>query len=340
MNHIVTSRARTMRRINAFIVLFLICSATAFAQEKRRVAVMDFNYAAVSSSVAAMFGTNQDVGKGIVDLLIDRLVNDGTYRVMERQAMSKLITEQNFSNSNRADPASAAKIGKLLGVDTIIVGDITQFGRDDKNTNAGGAGGVLGHYGLGGVGVHKSKAIVLLSPRAGRRQHRRDPRLRHWQQRVLALRHGPSQAAAPPVRLVRRRRTCLDMGSSNFAQDHHRRSCKSLCLSASPPGSKPAPLSFQSPQPPLPLLSLDSSPTPPETTSSSTLARRQAMHVGDKLTVTRVTRVIKDPTTGKPLRSHRNHARSTHHHQRRCKLRRRNLHRHGTPKVGDTAKTP
>ena len=65
-------------------------------------------------------------------------MNDGTYSVIERKALDKLITEQNFSNSDRADPNSAAKIGKLLGLNAIIVGSITQFGRDDKNTSVGG----------------------------------------------------------------------------------------------------------------------------------------------------------------------------------------------------------
>ena len=58
-------------------------------------------------------------------MLVDRLVNDGTYSVIERKALDKLIAEQNFSNSDRADPSSAAKIGKLLGVNAIIIGSIT-----------------------------------------------------------------------------------------------------------------------------------------------------------------------------------------------------------------------
>src|SRR5580658_3734190 len=85
------------------------------AQDKKRVAVLDFNYATVMNSVQAVFGTNQDIGKGITDLLINKLVNDGAYRVIDRQAMAKILAEQNFSNSNRADPNSAAQIGKLLG---------------------------------------------------------------------------------------------------------------------------------------------------------------------------------------------------------------------------------
>src|SRR5215831_1345526 len=101
---------------------------------KKRVAIFDFDYATVQSASAAAFGTNVDVGKGISDLLVRHLVQDGTYSVIERKAMDKILAEQNFSNSDRADANSAAKIGRLLGVDAIIIGSITQFGRDDKNT--------------------------------------------------------------------------------------------------------------------------------------------------------------------------------------------------------------
>ena len=90
---------------------------TAGAQSARRprIAVMDFDYATVQTSTCAMFGTNVDVGKGITDLLVTDLVKDGTYSVIERKALDKIMTEQNFSNSNRADPTSAARIGKLAG---------------------------------------------------------------------------------------------------------------------------------------------------------------------------------------------------------------------------------
>jgi curli biogenesis system outer membrane secretion channel CsgG len=132
---------------------------------KKRIAVLDFDYATVQTGTSALFGTNVDVGKGITDLLITNLVKDGTYSVIERQAINKILAEQNFSNSDRANPASAAKIGKLLGVDAIIVGAITQFGNDDSHTNVGGGGGNWGGFGLGKVGVHKSKAIVAINAR-------------------------------------------------------------------------------------------------------------------------------------------------------------------------------
>ena len=132
---------------------------------KKRVAVFDFDYATVQNWSSAAFGTNVDVGKGIADLTVKYLVQDGTYSVIERKAMDKILTEQNFSNSDRANPASAAKLGKLLGVDAIIVGSVTQFGNDTKNTNIGGGGGNWGGYGVGGFGHKKTKAIVAVDAR-------------------------------------------------------------------------------------------------------------------------------------------------------------------------------
>jgi curli biogenesis system outer membrane secretion channel CsgG len=132
---------------------------------KKRVAILDFDYATVHSNVAALFGSDIDVGKGITDLLVKYLVKDGTYSVIERKALDKIMAEQNFSNSDRANPTSAAKLGKLLGVDAIITGSITQFGGETKNTNIGGVGGGLGKIGLGGFGQKKTKAIVAIDAR-------------------------------------------------------------------------------------------------------------------------------------------------------------------------------
>src|SRR6266403_1362017 len=128
---------------------------------KRRVAVMSFDYGTVMSAVQSIFGTNQDVGRGISDLLVMKLVNDGKYSVIERAALDKVLGEQNFSNSNRADSSTAAKIGKVLGVDMIIIGSITQFGRDDKKTTVGGGGFGLGKFGLGGVQSRNAKAGAM-----------------------------------------------------------------------------------------------------------------------------------------------------------------------------------
>lgn len=155
------------RLIPPCLILIAFGAGAEAQQPKKRVAVMNFDYATVSTYVQQIFGTNQDIGKGIADLLVDKLVNDGQYSVIERKALDKVLAEQNFSNSDRADPNSAAKIARILGVQAIIIGSITQFGRDDKSTAIGGGavGHVTGRFGIGGVKKSEANAVVQITAR-------------------------------------------------------------------------------------------------------------------------------------------------------------------------------
>lgn len=160
-------------KLSALVVALSMVASLAFptsclAGAKRRIAVMPFKYGSVSAEVGAA-----DVGTGIVSLLVTRLVNDGTYSVCEREMIDAILKEQNLSNSDRADSATAAKIGKLLGVDAIICGTVTQFGFETSNTNVGApismASGYIPFVGglgmLGGMSVHKQKAKVGIDAR-------------------------------------------------------------------------------------------------------------------------------------------------------------------------------
>jgi curli biogenesis system outer membrane secretion channel CsgG len=149
-----------MRKVLGILFVTLTVTSGAWAQDKKRVAVLDFDYGTVRSAVQAYFGTDQDVGRGISLLLEQKLVQDGKYRVIDRNALDKVLKEQNFSNSDRADASTAAKIGRILGLNAIITGTITQFGRDDSHVGVGGGGYGLGKFGLGGVGKSESKAVV------------------------------------------------------------------------------------------------------------------------------------------------------------------------------------
>ncbi len=207
-----------MRKILGISLLMLAVTSGAWAQTKKRVAVMDFDYATVQTYVNQIFGSDQDVGKGISDLMVTKLVNDGVYSVIERKAIDKILAEQNFSNSDRANPETAAKIGRVLGLDAIIIGSITQFGRDDQNKNiGGGAGGWLaGKYGhgLGNVGTHKAKAVVVVSARM----------VDTSTAEILAAANGKGESTRSSTSLLGEGNSATagagghyDMGSSNFA---------------------------------------------------------------------------------------------------------------------------
>jgi hypothetical protein len=52
-----------MKRSTIFILATLLLAGTAAAQQKQRVAVMNFDYATVQTYVSSIFGANQDIGK-------------------------------------------------------------------------------------------------------------------------------------------------------------------------------------------------------------------------------------------------------------------------------------
>jgi curli biogenesis system outer membrane secretion channel CsgG len=282
-------------------VLFLTLVAAAPAQQKKRVAVMNFDYATVQSSVAALFGTNQDVGKGIADILVDKLVNDGAYSVIERKQLDKILAEQNFSNSDRADPASAAKIARILGVDAIIVGSITQFGRDDKSTGVGGgaASSALGRFGIGGVKTSKSTAVCTITARmintstaeilASVQGHGEETR---GGTGIVGASGGPGGWGAGG----------LDMKSSNFAATILGAAVdKATTEVAHGLDQKAASL----PTAPTVVVPVDGvvADVSPDGTLIINVGSKGGVKIGDTLAINRKVREVRDPTSGKVIRS-------------------------------------
>ncbi len=130
-------------------------AGSAQAQSKRpQVAIMDFDYGTIDH-----WWGQYDIGKGMADQVVDALVNDGSFRVIERKKLDTVLAEQDFAQSDRADPSAAklAKIGKVLGVKYIIAGSITKFSTEQRG------GGVRVH-GIG-IGGSKGKSEVNLTAR-------------------------------------------------------------------------------------------------------------------------------------------------------------------------------
>ena len=269
-------------------------TAPAPTGRKKRVAIFDFDYATVQTASAAAFGTNVDVGKGISDLLVRHLVQDGTYSVIERKAMDKILAEQNFSNSDRADANSAAKIGKLLGVDAIIVGSITQFGYDNKDTKVGGGGGGWGGFGVGGFSHKKSKAVVVV-----------DARLVNIDTaEIMGVADGKGESSRESTSLLGGGSNwhgfgggAVDFGSSDFQQTILGEAVNAAVtqmsegLVADAPKLVARTISVEGV-----VASVDGGQI------VLNVGSKAGLKVGDQLTVKRVTKEIKDPTTGKTLR--------------------------------------
>jgi curli biogenesis system outer membrane secretion channel CsgG len=285
-----------MRRTVLTLILAAAVVSTGLAQQKKRVAVMNFDYATVKSYSAAIFGTDEDIGKGIADLVVEKLVQGGQYSVIERKALDKIIAEQNFSNSDRADSNTAAKIARILGVDAIITGSITQFGRDDKKIGVGGGAANLaaGHFGLGKVRSDEAKAVVAISARM----------INTDTAEIIAAVKGLGESSRKGTSLFgagggnTRAGGGVDMTSSNFAQtiigEAVDKATTDLCAQLNEQAGK------------MPARVVVISGLVADATGGTlvlNVGSRAGVKVGDRLEVRRKIRDVKDPATGKVLRS-------------------------------------
>ena len=160
-------RAGCLRRALTCAVLLAAAGSALHDQStKKRVAVFDFDASLTQKGIVSPFfqTTTPNTGKAVADLLLTRLVQDGIVNVIERSALDKLLAEQNLSNTDRTDPTSAAKIGRILGVDAVIVGTITRYTLDDKTTGGGG-GGFAGISHNAYTTKHDMKGHVQISAR-------------------------------------------------------------------------------------------------------------------------------------------------------------------------------
>ena len=78
----------------AAVVCVLGLAGPAGAQGAKRttVAVMDFDYGTVNH-----WWGQYDIGKGMADQVVDELVNNGTFRVIERKKLDTVLAEQDFA---------------------------------------------------------------------------------------------------------------------------------------------------------------------------------------------------------------------------------------------------
>jgi TolB-like protein len=93
------------------------------AKQKTTIAVAEFT---------DLQGNVTDFGRFLAEELITRLYETEKFKVIERQLLNKVITEQKLSLTGMIDPASAKQLGKLLGVDAIVSGTITTLAQNLK----------------------------------------------------------------------------------------------------------------------------------------------------------------------------------------------------------------
>jgi TolB-like protein len=87
------------------------------------VAVMDFTGFMLGQS-----GNSAPVGKAVSSMLVTELSERDGMRVIERSQLQDLLEEQRLALSGRVDESTAIEVGKMLGVQYMIFGNVTNIG--------------------------------------------------------------------------------------------------------------------------------------------------------------------------------------------------------------------
>jgi curli biogenesis system outer membrane secretion channel CsgG len=142
------------RRCFVFCVALVLAFATqSFAQAKIKVAIWEFdNNAAHSYWYWDKLGP---AARNLIDTAFsENKLLANKFSVIERDKLNLVLKEQGLAQTGAVDPATAAKVGKILGVKYIILGGIDKF---DVNKSSG----AIGRFGVGASVTDANATITL-----------------------------------------------------------------------------------------------------------------------------------------------------------------------------------
>jgi curli biogenesis system outer membrane secretion channel CsgG len=150
-----------MKRVLTLVlcaVLAPVLSASLGAAEggssgKPRIAVLEF------SNKANNQWWFQNGALAAQDVFVTELVKSRKFVVIEREKINAIMQEKGLTLSGDVDAKTAMQIGKLLGVNYMLTGALTEYGNTDTNAHGPGVGN------LPSFGVHKRVFVAALNAR-------------------------------------------------------------------------------------------------------------------------------------------------------------------------------
>jgi len=136
------------------LVLLLLAPGLAPAEQteetkakKPRLAILDFPGTHNAWSCGGWGNNAARMSDVLRDLFTTEIMEKahGKLRLVERERLRELREELKFQQSDEVDPASAQKVGKLLGARYVLTGKITRFACKVSDTSTGwGVGALVG----------------------------------------------------------------------------------------------------------------------------------------------------------------------------------------------------
>lgn len=99
------------------------------------------------------------VGWELSGMLSNELSSTGSFRIVERAKLEKVLEEQNLAASGRVRSGTGASIGKLTGAEYLVMGTVTSY-----EENVASTGGGISFKGIA-LGGKKSDAYIAVDVR-------------------------------------------------------------------------------------------------------------------------------------------------------------------------------
>src|SRR5438094_3714841 len=147
------SAVRPLLYAAAALALLAATPSASLAQGKIRVAIWEFENHAETHWW--FFNDMGPAARNQIDTeFSENKLLSSKFSVVERDKLNLVLKEQGLATSGAVDPASAAKVGKILGVKYILLGGIDKFNIDKT-------AGAVGKFGVGGNMVQANATINL-----------------------------------------------------------------------------------------------------------------------------------------------------------------------------------
>ena len=146
-------RGKTSSCAVASLALLLALPSSGFAQGKIRVAVWEFeNHAGSQHWYSNQLGP---AARNQIDTeFSENQLLSSKFSVVERDKLNLVLKEQGLATAGAVDPTTAAKVGKLLGVQYVVMGGIDKFNIDVTKA-------AVGPFSVGGHMVQSFATISL-----------------------------------------------------------------------------------------------------------------------------------------------------------------------------------
>jgi len=126
------------------ICALLLVAVPAHAQQKIRIALWEFE-----NHAETRWWFSNDLGPAARNQIdtefSENKLLSSKFSVVERDKLALVLKEQGLAVSGAVDPATAARVGKILGVKYIVLGGIDKFNIDNTKGAIGKFGGVGGN---------------------------------------------------------------------------------------------------------------------------------------------------------------------------------------------------